>query len=215
MTQQMSRRAWLKTVSAASVSPLLIPEPRVAPAARVPSAPPQPAPTGTILPLTSTSEVFVPPRGRSFMKFSFDFPEPSVQVGPLRVGFLVFTHENAYGLDASRMTVASDGGALTLACSGFVWAGGQAKAPGRLEARFEQTGQDVEWHATVEMDRPIKAVTAILRGVPRGRISAGGSGFFDPRDGEQLFGYPFSGGDLFGPGFERRPDDAARDGGSG
>ena len=31
---------------------------------------------GDIVELYSTSEVFIPPRGRSFMKFSFDFPEP-------------------------------------------------------------------------------------------------------------------------------------------
>src|SRR4051794_24951050 len=43
-----------------------------------------------VLPLTSTSDVFVPPRGDAFMKFSFDFPEPSVAFGGLRFGFLVF-----------------------------------------------------------------------------------------------------------------------------
>ena len=40
-----------------------------------------------VLPLTSTSEVHVPPRGRSFMKFSFDFPEPSVVILPLYHSF--------------------------------------------------------------------------------------------------------------------------------
>ena len=54
-----------------------------------------------IVPLVSTSDVFVPPRGRSFDKFSFDFPEPSVAFGGLRFGFRVFTYENAYGLDAT------------------------------------------------------------------------------------------------------------------
>ena len=39
----------------------------------------------------------------------------------------------------------------------------------------------------------------ILRGVPRGRLSAAGAPFFDPRDDEVLLGYPFSGGDLIGP----------------
>ncbi|MGH7592765.1 MAG: hypothetical protein ACRELE_02795, partial [Gemmatimonadales bacterium] len=54
-----------------------------------------------ILPLTSTSEVFIPPRGRAFDKFSFDFPEPSVAFDGLRFGFLVFNEENVYGLDQS------------------------------------------------------------------------------------------------------------------
>src|SRR4051812_49273513 len=77
---------------------------------------------GEILPLTSTSEVFVPPRGRAFMKFSFDFPEPSVAVGDYRFGFNVFTDENAYGLDASRMNSTVSGDVVTLTCDRFVWA---------------------------------------------------------------------------------------------
>ena len=39
--------------------------------------------TGTsaeVLPLTSTSDVRAP-RGDTFMKFSFDFPEPSIAFG--------------------------------------------------------------------------------------------------------------------------------------
>ena len=34
--------------------------------------------------LHSTSDVFIPPRGDSFMKFSFDFPEPGVVFGAHR-----------------------------------------------------------------------------------------------------------------------------------
>src|SRR5262249_35617678 len=52
---------------------------------------------------------------------------------------------------------------------------------------------------TASMERPVKAVATIVRGIPRGRISAAGGAFFDPRDDEVLLGYPFSGGDLFGP----------------
>ena len=56
-----------------------------------------------VLPLTSTSEVHVPSRGRSFMKFSFDFPEPSVEIGGLRIGFLVFTHELYHSFSATEL----------------------------------------------------------------------------------------------------------------
>jgi hypothetical protein len=156
-----------------------------------------------ILPLTSTSEVHVPPRGRSFMKFSFDFPEPSVEVSALRIGFLVFTHENAYGLDAASMKVTPEGGGLRIECDRFVWAGGQEKAEARFEARLRPASDVLEWDTSVAMDRPIKAVTAVIRGAPRGRISGSGQRFFDPGDDEVLFGYPFSGGDLFGPGSAR------------
>jgi hypothetical protein len=160
-------------------------------------------PEGDLLPLTSTSEVYVPPRGRSFMKFSFDFPEPSVELSGLRFGFLVFTHQNAYGLDARSMKVAREGDSLRIACDRFVWAGGQESVPARLDAIVTRAGEFFEWEATVEMSRPIKAVTTVVRGVPRGRISCSGQSFFDPEDDEVLLGYPFSGGDLFGPGSAR------------
>ncbi len=59
-------------------------------------------------------------------------------------------------------------------------------------------GDAIEWDVTAEMDQPIKAVTTVLRGVPRGKLSSGGAEPFDPQDDEVLFGYPFGGGDLFG-----------------
>ena len=68
-----------------------------------------------------------------------------------------------------------------------------------LTARLTRRGDAIECEAAAEMERPIKAVALVVRGVPRGRISAGGAPFFDPRDDEVLLGYPFSGGDLFGP----------------
>jgi len=151
-----------------------------------------------ILPLVSTSEVFVPPRGRAFDKFSFDFPEPSVAFGGLRFGFRVFSYENAYGLDASAMTAEGNDDALTLRCTRLVWAGGQERAEGSLTAVFRRAGQAVEWDVTVETVKAVKAVTTVLRGVPRGRISSGGSAPGDQHDDEVLFGYPFGAGDLFG-----------------
>ena len=77
-----------------------------------------------ILPLTSTSDVFVPPRGRAYDKFSFDFPEPSVAIGALRFAFLVFTYENAYAMDPRGMNAVEDADGVTLTCHGFTWAGG-------------------------------------------------------------------------------------------
>jgi hypothetical protein len=196
MNPPLSRRDWLKVVGVAGAGTLLPSPPGLIAQPRI-AAGPAGAP---ILPLTSTSEVFIPPRGRSFMKFSFDFPEPSVELEGLRFGFLVFTHENTYGLDQSQMVAEPADGGLRLVCRRFVWAGGQEHAPGMLEARFRVSGETIEWDVTAEMERPIKAITTIVRGVPRGQISAGGGSFFDPHDNEILFGYPFSGGDLFGPG---------------
>jgi hypothetical protein len=156
---------------------------------------------GTISPHSSTTGVFVPPRGRSFQKFSFDFPEPSVAFGGYEFGFRVFTHENVYGLSAPQLRVQRIGedGALEIACSELVWAGGQERAAGRVTARLTARDDNVQCAVHAEMERPIKAVATIVRGIPRGRLSAAGAPFFDPHDDEVLLGYPFSGGDLFGP----------------
>ena len=198
---ELSRRDWLKVVGAAGAVGAVsgaIPAADAVAAATAPSVA-RAAPL-EVLPLTSTSDVFVPPRGRAFMKFSFDFPEPSVAFGGLRFGFLVFTDENTYGLDASRVTADESGDTMRLTCSGFVWAGGQEKAPGSLTATFRRNGSTIEWDAVVEMQHPVKTVTTIIRDVPRGNISLGGGAPFETRDNEILGGYTFGAGDLHGPG---------------
>lgn len=202
MTDPISRRDLLKTLGVVGAG-ALVPADALLAATPAPLATPDatrhagaPAP---IVDLTSTSEIFIPPRGRGFMKFSFDFPEPSVVVGDQRFGFLVFTGENTYGLDRAGMRVDADGDRVRLTCDGFVFAGGQQKAPGRLTATFRRDGTTTEWDVVAEMERPIKTVTTIVRGVPRGHVSFGGGAFFDPRDNELLAGYPFAAGDLNGP----------------
>lgn len=199
MSHDLTRRDLLKTIGVAgALAPLAgaaqsttsgQPSPAAQPAA------PQAA-DGTIARLVSTSDVYIPPRGRSFLKFSFDFPEPSVQFGPYQFGFRVFTYENVYGLDADKMTATVNGDRLELTCTGLVWAGPQQHVDGQLHATFTRSGDVVEWHATAHMADPIKTVTTIVRGIPRGQISNGGGRPSDPRDNELLFGYPFSAGDL-------------------
>src|SRR5438093_13241465 len=167
----------------------MIPVPPIAAEPRVPAP---------VLPLTSTSEVFVPPRGRAFQKFSFDFPEPSVEFAGMRFSVLVFTRENAYGLDASQITTQATDTSLELTAGGLVWAGGQERASGRVIAHFRTEGDAILCDVSAETERPIKAVTTVVRGIPRGKLSSGGGEPFDPRDNEILSGYPFGGGDLFG-----------------
>jgi hypothetical protein len=132
------------------------------------------------------------------MKFSFDFPEPSVEFAGLRVGFLVFTRENAYAVDPSAMTAEGTGDALTLTAARLTSAGGQLQAPGRVDARLRKEGDAILCDVTAQMDQPIKAVTVVVRGIPRGKLSAGGGEPFDPKDDEVLWGYPFGAGDLWG-----------------
>src|SRR5262245_24304134 len=103
MGHRVSRRTLLKTVGAAGVGAAVAGRFTSDPVGAA-TSPVHPAPDGTILPLTSTSDVFIPPRGRSFQKFSFDFPEPSVVIGPYKVSMLVFTYENAYAMDASKIS---------------------------------------------------------------------------------------------------------------
>jgi hypothetical protein len=165
-----------------------------------PSAPTLPITTrhapGDIVELYSTSDVFTPARGRTWMKFSYDFPEPAVVFGEHRFSFLVFTDENTYGLDRSHMRSRGTADALELTCDDFVWAGGQEHAPGTLSATFTRHDGAVEWHVVVEMEHPIKAVTTVVRDVPRGRVSVGGGPLVDHKDDDLLAGYPFGAGDL-------------------
>ena len=201
MTEPISRRDWIKTVGVVGAGAIVASESVLAetPSAVPPLPPPPAGPPGDIVELVSTSEIFVPARGRSYQKFSYDFPEPSVVFGDYRFGFLVFTDENTYGLDRSALRAEGNADSMRITCDRFVWAGGQEHAPGKLEATLRRTGSTIEWNATVEMGggRPVKTVTTIIRGVPRGAVSFGGGGFPQQQnDGESLVGYPFGGGDL-------------------
>ena len=160
MSDDLSRRDWLKTVGAVGAGAMVpldalsVPAPAPGPI----SVAAQYAP-GDIVELYSTSDVFIPPRGRSFMKFSFDFPEPAVVFGDHRFAFLVFTEENTYALDRARMKASGNADALELTCDGFTWGGGQERAPGELVSTFRRDGAAIDWDVVVEMDRPIKTVT--------------------------------------------------------
>ncbi len=91
MSDSVSRREWLKTMGLVGAGALVTPDALHVPApiaaqVATPStvgavvATARYAP-GTIIDLVSTSEIFIPPRGNGFQKFSFDFPEPSVAFG--------------------------------------------------------------------------------------------------------------------------------------
>src|SRR5439155_2303480 len=81
MEDQLSRRELLKkTVAGVSTAALFHAarwpaSPSAASESAVAPASAGPANASAVLPLTSTSEVFIPPQGRSFFKFSFDFPD--------------------------------------------------------------------------------------------------------------------------------------------
>ncbi|HEY9514496.1 MAG TPA: hypothetical protein VIQ74_02365 [Gemmatimonadaceae bacterium] len=203
MSDAFSRRDWIKTVGAVGASALVpLPEafPGIAPVTAEPVRARNIYAPGDIVELSSTSEVFIPPRGRSYMKFSFDFPEPSVVFGDHRFGFLIFTEENTYTLERAGMKASGNADALQLTGDGFVWAGGQEKAPGKLTATFRKVGSTIEWDIVAEMDIPIRTVTTVIRDIPRGKVSVGGGELRDPGEGDVLAGYTFGAGDLHGAG---------------
>src|SRR5579862_6566030 len=212
MDDAVTRREWLKTIGIVGAAGAVLPgELIAAPGSGTPSQMIEiPVRTvhapGDIVELYSTSDVFIPPHGpRSFQKFSFDFAEPGVVFGDHRFSFLVFSEENIYSLDRAHMLASANGDSLQLTADGFVWAGGQEKAPGKLTATFQKTGSTIEWEISVSMDRPIRTVTTVIRDVPRGNIAFGGAAPAEPqnpnapRDGDSLAAYTFGGGDLNGP----------------
>ena len=212
MDDAVSRREWLKTIGIVGAAGAVLPgeliaatgsgrpSPTIEPlAVRTIHAP------GEIVELYSTSDVFIPPKGRSFQKFSFDSPEPGVVFGDHRFSFLIFSEENIYSLDRAHMVATGTGDSLQLVADGFIWAGGQEKAPGKLTATFQKVGTTIEWEISVAMDRTIRTVTTVVRDVPRGNVAFGGAAPAEPqnpnasRDGDSLAAYTFGGGDLNGP----------------
>lgn len=151
----------------------------------------QTAASPDLVSLTSRTGVYTPPRGDAVMQFSFDFPEASVKVGPLLVGFRVLTFENTYAIDPAATQVVRDGDKVRLVCSGLLGAGGQEKAAGTLSAEFS-IGADgvVQWRATATAAQKVKAITSIVRGLPRGELSISCGAFSDPKDDEKLYEYP-------------------------
>src|SRR5262249_839025 len=124
-----SRRQWLKEIAAGTTTSMLAR--RIVPAVADAAQPARPGEAdAALVQRTSTSGVFVPARGRSFQKFSFDFPEPSVAFRGCEFGFRVFTHENVYALSASRLRARPIDRGVEIACDELVWAGGQQRAPG-------------------------------------------------------------------------------------
>ena len=75
--------------------------------------------------------VYIPPRGESFFKFGFDFPEPSVAFQGMLFSFRLHTFEDCYGMDRASMKVVKAADGFEMRCSQLVWAGDQMTAKGR------------------------------------------------------------------------------------
>jgi hypothetical protein len=164
---------------------------------------PAPAPLKAkngLLPLTSTDGVYTPPKGGGDMKFSFSWPEPSAEFAGFQFSFRVQTFENAYAIDPARTRLERSGDKLRYLCQGFTWAGGQEKAAGELTAELQRNADgSVEWRVSARMGQPIKSISTVVRGIPRGQLSLAGENFRNADDSEHTFEYPQLFGQLITP----------------
>lgn len=140
---------------------------------------------------TSIDGVYPGGPGETQMKFSYPWPEPSVEFGGLWFAFEIITFENAYAVDPARVTVTRGPDTLRFVASGYTWAGGQESAPGHLEAELRRMpDQSLQWQVAVRFGRDVKAVKTIVRGLPRGRLSVSAGRWQDTGDDEKIVEYP-------------------------
>ena len=166
-----------------------------------PPAQPIRHPNGAILPLTSSSDVFIPPRGRIVSEVQLRFPGNRGRIRGLSIrvsGVHRREHVLLSTVTPSRWARRPTDSSISchrLRLRGRTAADARPADGARLQRATARSSamSTPRWIGRSTRSR------SILRGVPRGHLSAGGAPFFDPRDDEILLGYPFSGGDLFGP----------------
>ncbi len=189
----VSRREFVATVGAGLVGLAMsgVESSSTAAAAAPQVIPPDPANPAGLKLLTSTDGVNVPPRGGAVNKFSFSWPEPSLELASLLFAFEIITFENTYAVDPATATVTTTGDRTVLTAKGFTWAGGQQKAPGSLVATIERRADGaLEWSVAVKFDKNIKGIKSIIRGLPRGRLSRAVDNWQEPGESERVFEYP-------------------------
>jgi hypothetical protein len=141
--------------------------------------------------LTSTDGVNFPVKESGQMKFSFSWPEPSLEFGGLLFAFELISYENIYAIDPAQVSVTGSGDTRKLLARGFTWAGGQEKIGGYLEANLKRMPNDaLEWSLSVKFGKPVKALKTIVRNLPRGRLSKAADHWHDLGDSEKVFEYP-------------------------
>src|SRR5574341_611101 len=106
-----------------------------------------------------------------YFHFGFDFGDPAFEFEALRFAFRIFTPENVYGLDPSRLAVERASDRLKIVAEGLTWAGGQERCEGRFEAVIEKIGDAIEWEARVQHSKPVKSVATLVDGLPFGRVA--------------------------------------------
>ena len=141
--------------------------------------------------LTSTDGVYFPSKEGAQMKFSFSWPEPSVEFGGMLFAFELVSYENTYAVDPALASVTDNGSTCQFVARGFTWAGGQEKVGGYLEANLKRLPDGAfEWSLSAKFSKPVKALKTIVRNLPRGRLSKAADAWHNPGDSEKVFEYP-------------------------
>ncbi|UAK24766.1 hypothetical protein [Sphingomonas nostoxanthinifaciens] len=150
--------------------------------------------------LVATDGLTIPSTGRAEMAFSYDWPEPSVAFAGFRFAFEVIGYDNRYALDPATATLTATPDRVRLTAHGLTWAGGQEKIPGTIAAELVRLPDGaVEWTMRAALDRPIKALKTIVRGLPRGRVSPAARAWIEPGEDDQRFEYPALNGGMATP----------------
>lgn len=123
-------------------------------------------------------------------QFSFDFNDPFYEAYGWELGLQVITFENTYGLDPERTTVGEEGDSSTISAEGLRWAGGQVTHPGAASLQVTRISQGIRVRASAQMDRKIRCLKIILRGLPVGRIIGANWSEHDLPAGGVILGYP-------------------------
>ena len=88
------------------------------------------------------------------------------------------------------MVVESTSRGLHIRAEGLTWAGGQERCPGRFEVTIERDGEGIEWQASAWHTEPVKSITALVDGLPLGRVAPCQGGSMPGQPEELLFCYP-------------------------
>lgn len=107
------------------------------------------------------------------MYWSFDDPNPVIDVAGLRVSFNVATLgpiEASFGLAREGLTVRNEGGRWIVEAASLAWPGQHEKAPGTLRAEFVTAGDVTTVHINAQAMEDVRAVKMTLHDLPPGRF---------------------------------------------
>ena len=122
-------------------------------------------------------------------QFGFDFRDPRVRLGDWTLSLQLFTFENIYGLDATRLRTSGDDSRVEAEALGLTWAGAQETAEGTAGLTVERTDDGIAITARGTHTNTLRRAKVVLHGLPDGALT--GFHFTDRPIGDgQAFAYP-------------------------